>query len=58
MATFDKCLVGVIALGVFLLICGCFAGAFWSDTLRADCRIAAMNTHLYDSAHIAQICGK
>lgn len=50
-------LFAIVALIFALFLGGMIAAAVYSDMLRHSCRLHAMQVP-YDSAHIAQICGK
>lgn len=57
MESSDKIFISLI-IAALLLLASMIGASIFSDALKHDCRLAAMSTRLYDSAHIAQICGK
>lgn len=58
MTAADKIIAAGVVSTVLLVFLGLFLGGAWEKALSYNCRIAAMETKLYDSAHINQICGK
>lgn len=58
MTSADKIIASGLVATVLLCFLGLFLGTAWEQALRHDCNLAAMQTKLYDSAHIRQICGK
>jgi hypothetical protein len=58
METTDKYLIVSGTLVILTILLLCVLGASWETALRHDCKIAAIQTKLYDSAHIRQICEK